>query len=182
MTLSLLFGGSSMYRLVHADLDVGCLAGDSLVFTGFDSLAEAERAGDAGYIALLEWLGSRSGSEWRRGNGAACSHRRGRHVGMDWPEWRGARAHHPTRRRGGLRCRVATATLTRQRAMSTSRSGTRFIAMGFSPLTSLCSRANAHSSVTLGWRVLVESCTSWYHSSTIRLSGSTSKPQESECE
>jgi hypothetical protein len=62
MTLSLLFGGSSMYRLVHADLDVGCLAGDSLVFTGFDSLAEAERAGDAGYIALLEWLGSRSGT------------------------------------------------------------------------------------------------------------------------
>jgi hypothetical protein len=60
MTLSLLFGGSSMYRLVHADLDVGWLAGDSLVFTGFDSLAEAERAGDAGYIALLEWLASRS--------------------------------------------------------------------------------------------------------------------------
>jgi len=60
MTLSLLFGGSTMYRLVHADLDVGWLAGDSLVFTGFDSLAEAERAGDAGYIALLEWLASRS--------------------------------------------------------------------------------------------------------------------------
>ena len=60
MTLSLLFGGSSMYRLVHADIDVGWLAGDSLVFTGFDSLAEAERAGDAGYIALLEWLASRS--------------------------------------------------------------------------------------------------------------------------
>jgi hypothetical protein len=60
MTLSLLFGGSSMYRFVHADLDVGWLAGDSLVFTGFHSLAEAERAGDAGYIALLEWLASRS--------------------------------------------------------------------------------------------------------------------------
>jgi hypothetical protein len=59
MTLSLLFGGSSKYRLVHADLDVGWLAGDSLVFTGFDSLAQAERAGDAGYIALLEWLASR---------------------------------------------------------------------------------------------------------------------------
>jgi hypothetical protein len=60
MTLSLLFGGSSMYRLVHADLDVGWLAGDSLAFTGFDSLADAERAGDAGYLALLEWLASRS--------------------------------------------------------------------------------------------------------------------------
>ena len=59
MTLSLLFGGSSMYRLVQADIDVGWLAGDSLVFTGFDSLAGAERAGDAGYIALLEWLASR---------------------------------------------------------------------------------------------------------------------------
>jgi hypothetical protein len=57
MTLSLLFGGSSMH-LVHDGLDVGWLAGDSLVFTGFDSLAEAERAGDAGYVALLEWLGS----------------------------------------------------------------------------------------------------------------------------
>jgi len=59
MTLSLLFGGSSMYRLVHADTDVGWLAGDSLVFTGFASLAGAEHAGDAGYIALLEWLRSR---------------------------------------------------------------------------------------------------------------------------
>jgi hypothetical protein len=49
-----------MYRLVHADIDVGWLEEDSLVFTGFDSLAEAERAGDAGYIALLEWLASRS--------------------------------------------------------------------------------------------------------------------------
>ena len=58
MTLSLLFGGSSMYRLMYADLDVGWLAGDSLVFSGFDSLGEAERAGDAGYIALLEWLAS----------------------------------------------------------------------------------------------------------------------------
>jgi hypothetical protein len=59
MTLSLLFGGSSMYRLVHAGGDVGWLAGDTIVFTGFDSLAEAERAGDAGYVALLEWLASR---------------------------------------------------------------------------------------------------------------------------
>jgi hypothetical protein len=59
MTLSLLFGGSSMYRLVHADIDVGWLAGDSLIFTDFDSLAEAERAGDAGYVALLERLASR---------------------------------------------------------------------------------------------------------------------------
>jgi len=60
VTLALLFGGSAMYRLVHADLDVGWLAGDSIVFTGFASLAAAERAGDAGYIALLEWLASRS--------------------------------------------------------------------------------------------------------------------------
>ena len=49
-----------MYRLVHDGLDVGWLAGDSLVFTGFGSLAEAKRAADVGYIALLEWLGSAS--------------------------------------------------------------------------------------------------------------------------
>ena len=60
MALSLLLGGSSMYRLVYGDLDVGWLSGDSLAFTGFESLAEAERAGDAGYIALLEWLARRS--------------------------------------------------------------------------------------------------------------------------
>jgi hypothetical protein len=57
MTLSLLFGGSSTYRLIHDGLDVGWLAGDALVFTGFDSLAEAERASDAGYVALLDWFG-----------------------------------------------------------------------------------------------------------------------------
>jgi hypothetical protein len=62
MTVSLLFGGSSTYRLIHDGFDVGWLAGDSLVFTGFDSLAEAERAGDAGYVALLEWLSSTSDS------------------------------------------------------------------------------------------------------------------------
>ena len=57
MTLSLLFSGSSTHRLVHDGLDVGWLVGDSLVFTGFDSLAEAERASDAGYVALLDWFG-----------------------------------------------------------------------------------------------------------------------------
>jgi hypothetical protein len=62
VTLSLLFGGSSRYRLVHDGRDVGWLAGDALAFTGFDSLAEAERAGDAGYVALLEWLGRASDS------------------------------------------------------------------------------------------------------------------------
>jgi hypothetical protein len=57
MTLSLLFGGSSMYRLIHDRLDVGWLGGGALVFTGFDSLADAERASDAGYVALLDWFG-----------------------------------------------------------------------------------------------------------------------------
>ena len=60
MALSLLFGAStSMYRLVDDDRQVGTLAGDALVFTGFRSLADAERAGDAGYIALLAWLAER---------------------------------------------------------------------------------------------------------------------------
>ena len=63
MSLSLYFGGSSTYRLVDGDRDVGWLHGDSLVFAGFDSLADAERAGDAGYVALLDWLASR-----QRGN------------------------------------------------------------------------------------------------------------------
>jgi hypothetical protein len=62
MTVSLLFGGSSTYRVIHDGFDVGWLAGDSLVFTGFDSLAAAERAGDAAYVALLEWLSSASDS------------------------------------------------------------------------------------------------------------------------
>ena len=62
MTLSLLFGGSSTHRLVHDGRDVGWLVGDALAFTGFDSLAAAERAGDAGYVALLEWLGGASAS------------------------------------------------------------------------------------------------------------------------
>ena len=63
MSLSLYFGGSFTYRLVDGDRDVGWLRGDSLVFAGFDSLADAERAGDAGYVALLDWLASR-----QRGN------------------------------------------------------------------------------------------------------------------
>lgn len=56
MTLSLVFGGSSTYRLADDGLDVGWLAGDSLVFTGFESISEAARAADAGYVALLDWL------------------------------------------------------------------------------------------------------------------------------
>jgi hypothetical protein len=56
MALTLLFDGSSTYRLVYRELDVGWLVGDSLVFTGFGSVAEADRAGDAGYIALRAWL------------------------------------------------------------------------------------------------------------------------------
>jgi hypothetical protein len=71
MTLSLLFGGPSMYRLVHGDVDVGWLGEDVLVFSGFDSLADAETAGDAGYIALLDWLASRSG---RRGENQMALH------------------------------------------------------------------------------------------------------------
>ena len=59
MALSLLFTGSPRYRLMNGDRAVGWLTGDSLVFGGFSSLADAERAGDAGYIALLDWLQSR---------------------------------------------------------------------------------------------------------------------------
>ena len=62
MKVSLLFAGSSTYRLIHNGFDVGWLAGDSLVFTGFDSLAEAECAADAAYVALLESMGSASDS------------------------------------------------------------------------------------------------------------------------
>jgi hypothetical protein len=59
MELSLLFGGSATYQLQHDGVNVGYIEGDSLVFTGFASLAEAERAGDAGYIAMLDWLADR---------------------------------------------------------------------------------------------------------------------------
>lgn len=59
MELSLLFGGSSMYQLQHNGVSVGYIDRDSLVFTAFTSLAEAERAGDAGYIAMLDWLADR---------------------------------------------------------------------------------------------------------------------------
>jgi hypothetical protein len=59
MELSLLFGGSAMYQLQYHGVNVGYLDGDALVFTGFTSLDEAERAGDAGYLAMLEWLASR---------------------------------------------------------------------------------------------------------------------------
>jgi hypothetical protein len=61
MSLTLLFGAaSSMYRLVDGARDVGTLAGERLVFTGFSSLLDAERAGDAGYVALLAWLAERA--------------------------------------------------------------------------------------------------------------------------
>jgi len=51
MALSLLFGGSSMYRLIHDRLDVGWLAGDSLGFAGFDSLARIIRpVDDEGFV------------------------------------------------------------------------------------------------------------------------------------
>lgn len=63
MALSLLFVGTSRYQLVHDDRVVGYLEGDSLVFTGFESLMDAEHAGDAGYVALLEWL---AGPEYGR--------------------------------------------------------------------------------------------------------------------
>jgi hypothetical protein len=59
MELSLLFGGSSLYQLQHNGISVGYIEGDSLVLTGFQSLAEAESAGDAGYIAMLDWLAER---------------------------------------------------------------------------------------------------------------------------
>ena len=84
MTLSLLFAGSSTYRLIHDRLDVGWLVGDTLVFTGFRSLAEAERAGDAGYIALLDWLDGTSD--------VADEEKMRIHVAIDendMPEWIG---------------------------------------------------------------------------------------------
>jgi hypothetical protein len=59
MSLALYFGGSATYRLVDGNRDVGWVHEDSLVFDGFDSLADAERAGDAGYVALLDWLANR---------------------------------------------------------------------------------------------------------------------------
>jgi hypothetical protein len=59
MELSLLFGGSSMYQLQYHGVHVGYLTADTLVFTGFTSLDQAERAGDAGYLAMLDWLSSR---------------------------------------------------------------------------------------------------------------------------
>ena len=59
MALSLEFGGASGHRLVEAGLHIGWLAGDKLRFIGFETLVDAERAGDAGYVALLQWLASR---------------------------------------------------------------------------------------------------------------------------
>jgi hypothetical protein len=74
MTVSLLFSESSTYRLIHDGRDVGWLAGNSLVFTGFDSLDEADRAGDAGYLALLNWLdGASATTEWSGQNGRALA-------------------------------------------------------------------------------------------------------------
>lgn len=67
MSLALYFGGSATYRLVDGDRDVGWLHEDSLVFAGFESLADAERAGDAGYVALLDWLASRRRSKRHEG-------------------------------------------------------------------------------------------------------------------
>lgn len=62
MELSLVFGGSATYELQHDGVSVGYLEGDSLVFTGFRSLADAERAGDAGYIATVGWFANRQRS------------------------------------------------------------------------------------------------------------------------
>ena len=58
MALSLEFGRSSGHRLLESGLHVGWLAGDKLRFIGFETLVDAERAGDAGYVALLQWLAS----------------------------------------------------------------------------------------------------------------------------
>ena len=63
MALSLEFGRTSGHRLVEAGLHVGWLAGDKLRFIGFETLVDAECAGDAGYVALLQWLESRQRRE-----------------------------------------------------------------------------------------------------------------------
>jgi hypothetical protein len=60
MELSLQFGGSAMYQLQYGGVNIGYLDADALVFTGFTSLEEAERAGDAGYLAMLDWLANRN--------------------------------------------------------------------------------------------------------------------------
>jgi hypothetical protein len=61
MGLSLTFAGPSTYRLVDDGVDVGRLAGNLLVFSGFATQHEAEHAGDAGYVALLQWMAYRKG-------------------------------------------------------------------------------------------------------------------------
>jgi hypothetical protein len=61
MALSLVFEGPATYRLVDNGADVGCLAENLLVFTGFPTMHDAELAADAGYVALLHWLAHRRG-------------------------------------------------------------------------------------------------------------------------
>jgi hypothetical protein len=61
MALSLVFEAPSTYRLLDNGTDVGRLAENRLVFTGFATMHDAEHAGDAGYVALLHWLAYRRG-------------------------------------------------------------------------------------------------------------------------
>jgi len=56
MTSSLLFAGSSTYRLIHDGLDVGWLLETHSYSLAFSRSRRPERAGDAGHVALLDWL------------------------------------------------------------------------------------------------------------------------------
>jgi hypothetical protein len=59
MFLSLLFRGSSGYTLLQGTREVGSLEGAVLRFHPFTTHADATRAADAGYRALVRWLSSR---------------------------------------------------------------------------------------------------------------------------
>jgi len=68
MTSSLLFAGSSTYRLIHDGLDVGWLVGDTLVFTGFQSLAEARARRRCGPCRAARLVGRHERGRGRREN------------------------------------------------------------------------------------------------------------------
>ena len=62
MARSLEYEGASTYRLLNNGMDVGRLAGNTLVLSGFANTDEAERAANAGYAALLRLLAYHRGT------------------------------------------------------------------------------------------------------------------------